>query len=72
MGKDEIICFHCQQSAEKYLKAFLFSNDIEPDKTHNLVERDIDHYNPQAIIAVGFKVNNEWAVQFRNGRNAVA
>jgi len=33
---DEIICFHCQQSAEKYLKAFLFSNDIEPDKTHNL------------------------------------
>ena len=21
---DEIICFHCQQSAEKYLKAFIF------------------------------------------------
>jgi HEPN domain-containing protein len=33
---DEIICYHCQQSAEKYLKAFLFSHDIEPDKTHDL------------------------------------
>jgi len=33
---DEIICYHCQQSAEKYLKAFIFSNDIEPEKTHDL------------------------------------
>jgi len=33
---DEIICFHCQQSAEKYLKAFIFFNDIEPEKTHDL------------------------------------
>ncbi|MCL2475367.1 MAG: virulence RhuM family protein, partial [Chloroflexi bacterium] len=29
------------------------------------VEREIDHYNLQMIIAVGFKVNNERAVQFR-------
>jgi HEPN domain-containing protein len=34
----EIICFHCQQSAEKYLKGFLFINDIEPPKTHDLNE----------------------------------
>jgi HEPN domain-containing protein len=33
---DEIICFHCQQSAEKYLKAFIVSNGIEPDKIHDL------------------------------------
>ena len=33
---DEIICFHCQQSAEKYLKAFMFLHDIEPEKTHDL------------------------------------
>jgi HEPN domain-containing protein len=33
---DEIICYHCQQSAEKYLKAFIFSHNIEPDKTHDL------------------------------------
>jgi len=35
---DEIICFHCQQSAEKYLKGFLFLNDIEAPKTHDLNE----------------------------------
>ena len=35
---DETICFHCQQSSEKYLKGFLFLHDIEPPKTHNLIE----------------------------------
>ena len=35
---DEIICFHCHQSAEKYLKAFIFIHDIEPEKTHDLEE----------------------------------
>ncbi|MBQ8063690.1 MAG: virulence RhuM family protein [Clostridia bacterium] len=29
------------------------------------VSREVQHYNLQAIIAVGFKVNNERAVQFR-------
>jgi len=29
------------------------------------VTRDIEHYNLQVIIAVGFKVNNDKAVQFR-------
>ena len=33
---DEVICFLCQQSAEKYLKAFIFTHDIEPEKTHDL------------------------------------
>jgi HEPN domain-containing protein len=33
---DEVICYLCQQSAEKYLKAFIFSHDIEPDKTYDL------------------------------------
>ena len=32
----EIICYHCQQSAEKMLKGFLISNDIEAPKTHDL------------------------------------
>ncbi len=32
----EIICFHCQQSAEKYLKAFLVFQGIPFEKTHNL------------------------------------
>ncbi|MDR0771492.1 MAG: virulence RhuM family protein [Burkholderiales bacterium] len=29
------------------------------------VQRDVEHYNLQAIIAVGFKIENERAVQFR-------
>ncbi|GHT48627.1 HEPN domain-containing protein [Bacteroidia bacterium] len=33
----EIIGFHCQQSAEKYLKAFLFSHGETPPKTHDLI-----------------------------------
>jgi HEPN domain-containing protein len=27
---DETICYLCQQSAEKYLKGFLFLYDVEP------------------------------------------
>ncbi|MCF8167470.1 MAG: virulence RhuM family protein [Rhodoferax sp.] len=29
------------------------------------VQRKVDHYSLQAIIAVGFKIENERAVQFR-------
>lgn len=32
----EIICYHCQQSAEKILKAFLIKNDLIPSRTHDL------------------------------------
>ena len=33
----EIICYHCQQSAEKFLKGFLiYSGVMEPPKTHSL------------------------------------
>jgi hypothetical protein len=35
------------------------------------VEREIRHYNLQMIIAVGFKVNNERAVQFRKWANTI-
>lgn len=34
----EIICYHCQQSAEKALKAFLVTNEITPPRTHDLNE----------------------------------
>ena len=30
------ICFHAQQSVEKYLKAFLVANQIEFPQTHNI------------------------------------
>lgn len=32
----DTICFHAQQCAEKYLKAYLLSRDINIEKTHNL------------------------------------
>ena len=35
------------------------------------VQREVNHYNLQMIIAVGFKVNNERAVQFRKWTNGI-
>ena len=31
-----VICFHAQQAAEKYLKAFLVFHEVRPDRTHDL------------------------------------
>ncbi len=33
----DTVCFHCQQCAEKYLKALLVSRSIEFPRTHDLV-----------------------------------
>ena len=35
------------------------------------VAREVKHYNLQMIIAIGFKVNNERAVQFRKWANSI-
>ncbi len=32
----EIVCFHCQQSAEKVVKALMLSFDMEIPRTHDL------------------------------------
>ena len=32
----DMICFHAQQSVEKYLKAFLIANQINYPHTHNI------------------------------------
>ena len=34
----EISCYHTHQCAEKSLKAYLISKDIDPPRTHDLVE----------------------------------
>jgi len=34
----DAVCFHCQQCAEKYLKAVLQDNDKHIPKIHNLIE----------------------------------
>ena len=33
----DLICFHCQQSAEKYLKAYLIRLEINFKKSHSLI-----------------------------------
>ncbi len=60
----EISCFHAQQSAEKYLKAFLAVNDIFIPNTHDLARlmqqvpaekrisvslEDLAHLTPYAV-----------------------
>jgi HEPN domain-containing protein len=34
----EVVCFHCQQAVEKYLKWFLVLHNIDPPKIHDLEE----------------------------------
>lgn len=34
----ETVCFHCQQAAEKYLKAFLVHHQVYFTKTHKIIE----------------------------------
>ena len=48
-------------SADSTIKKYLIVQK-EGDRE---VSRNIDHYNLKAIIAVGFKVNNQRAIQFR-------
>lgn len=59
-----------------HLKTIFNDSELDPGATirkYRIVQtegarevtRDVEHYNLQAIIAVGFKVNNPRAVQFR-------
>ena len=34
----DVVCFHCQQAAEKYLKALLQENGLVVPKTHELAD----------------------------------
>ena len=55
----EVISFHCQQAAEKYLKGYLIYNGVEePPKIHNLDTLcsmcvKFDNRFPQIIKACG-------------------
>lgn len=52
-----------EATAKKYL--------IVQTEGSRQVQREVDHYNLQAIIAVGFKIENERAVQFRKWANQI-
>ncbi|RCX14326.1 hypothetical protein DFR58_11549 [Anaerobacterium chartisolvens] len=63
----------------QHLKKIFDDGELEPDsviKKYLITATDgknynTNHYNLQAIIAVGFKVNNERAVQFRKWANQI-
>ena len=68
------INYHIQQiykdnelTAEATIRNFLI---VQTEGTRQ-VTREVKHYSLQMIIAVGFKVNNERAVQFRKWANAI-
>lgn len=44
---------------------------IVQNEGNRQVSREVNHYNLQMIISVGFKVNNERAVQFRKWANSI-
>lgn len=66
----------------QHIKSIFDDQELTPDSTikkylivqnegTRVVSRNVDHYNLQMIIAVGFKVNNERAVQFRKWANSI-
>lgn len=59
------------QDAELEQETTIRKFRIVQEEGNREVNRDLKHYNLQMIIAVGFKVNNERAVQFRKWANGI-
>ena len=70
------------QAIGQHIKRILDDNELTREATiknffivqtegDRQVKREVEHYNLQMIIAVGFKVNNERAVQFRKWANQI-
>lgn len=66
----------------EHIKNIYKDNELEEDSTirkflivqkegNRDVSRNVAHYNLQMIIAIGFKVDNERAVQFRKWANQI-
>ena len=66
----------------QHLKRIFADNELQKEATikkylivqsegKRQVQREVDHYSLQAIIAVGFKIENERAVQFRKWANQI-
>ena len=70
------------RTVNEHIKKIYSDSELEPVSTirkfrivqiegSRQVNREVAHYNLQMIIAVGFKVNNERAVQFRKWANQI-
>ncbi|OGC21997.1 hypothetical protein A2291_07465 [candidate division WOR-1 bacterium RIFOXYB2_FULL_42_35] len=63
-----IIAFHCQQAAEKHLKALLICHSIDFPKTHDLLELlDLAITKDSFLLAIKkeLQILNPFAVAFR-------
>lgn len=63
-----MVCYHCQQCAEKYLKAFLLQHNVHFEKTHDL--QDLNELCNQvdgsfAFITDWLKLLNPYAIETR-------
>ena len=69
-------------AVSQHLKRIYADNELEREATvkqylmvqtegERDVQRKVDHYSLQATIAVGFKIENERAVQFRKWANQI-
>ena len=69
-------------TVNEHIKKIFSDNELDEEATirnfrivqtegSRQVTREVKHYSLQMIIAVGFKVNNERAVQFRKWANAI-
>ena len=73
----EIVCYHCQQFAEKYLKAFLVSQGQEPPYIHDLAKLvalceaanpDFGQIKQQCIILTEYGVQPRYPGYYGNNR----
>lgn len=62
----EIVCFHCQQAVEKYLKALLIYKNQDIPKTHNIdfLLNQCKKYNPKLEEYIGNQLS-DYAVDLR-------
>ncbi len=70
------------RTVNEHIQKIYRDSELEPESTirkfrivqtegNRQVSRDVTHYNLQMIVAVGFKVNNDRAVQFRKWANHI-
>lgn len=64
----DLVCFHCQQAAEKYLKAFLILSETTFSKTHDLIallELSVPLQPEIELLREPMELLNPYSVRFR-------
>jgi HEPN domain-containing protein len=64
----DLVCFHCQQAAEKYLKALLQDLGVAIPKTHELeqlLDMLLPHHPKLASLRRALQALNRYSVEYR-------